>query len=105
MIDPQEGITPYDLSYSGEVRDELAALIRRARTLGRHEPLTAAARTIDYRLRIYPQSGQPIRYLWFEDGQEWIGVVAPLVVRYLIYESRRLVFVVRPMQTLRGAVP
>jgi hypothetical protein len=101
MSDP-EGITPYRLEYAGRVHDEFAALIARAKVHGRHRPLLTAAREIDRRLRLYPQFGQPLRDLVATAGQEWVGVVPPLVVRYVIFEDRRLVSVVFPLQPLRG---
>jgi hypothetical protein len=101
MSEP-EGITPYRLEYAGRVHDEFAGLIARAKVHNRHRPLLAAARKMDYRLRVYPQFGQPLRDLAAGAGQEWLGVVPPLVVRYVIFEDRRLVSVVFPMQLLRG---
>jgi hypothetical protein len=96
------GFTPYQLEYAGRVQGELAAVIARARAHGLHPPIIVAAREIDRRLRVYPQFGQPLRDLGGAAGQEWLGVVPPLVVRYVIFEDRRLVSVVFPMQLLRG---
>jgi hypothetical protein len=100
MADPPGGFTPYDLVFSGRVIDELAALIARAKGQGRDKPLVAAAKTIEYRLRVYPQFGEPFRDLNVESGQEWVAVAPPLIVRYLIYEERRLVLVVSPIRPL-----
>jgi hypothetical protein len=100
MPDPAGGFTPYDLSYSGRVIEELADLIARAKVHGRDQPLVAAAKTIDDRLRVYPQFGEPFRDLTVESGQEWVAVVSPLIVRYAIFEGRRLVLVVAPIRPL-----
>jgi hypothetical protein len=59
MADPPGGFTPYDLFFSGRVIDELAALIARAKGLGQEQPLVAAAKILEYRLRVYPQFGDP----------------------------------------------
>jgi hypothetical protein len=100
VADPPGGFTPYELSYSGKVRDELAALIARATVNGRDQSLLTALRNLEYRLRVYPQFGQPLRDSTAESAQEWLGVVPPLVVRYIIYEDQRLVCVVRPITPL-----
>ncbi len=100
MADPPAGFTPYDVTYSGLVLDEFAALIARAKIHGNHQPLVDAARTIHHRLRVYPQFGEPIRDSIAESAQEWIAFVEPLVVHYVIYEERRVVCVVSPMTPL-----
>jgi hypothetical protein len=100
MADPTIGFTPYEVSYSGRVLDEINDLISRARLHGNHEPLLEAARTIAYRLRVYPQFGEPYRDSAIESAQEWVGFVPPLVVRYILYEERRFVSVVYPIKPL-----
>lgn len=97
-----DAVAPYDVSYSGRVRDELRALVIRARGLGLGEQVLTAIRDIDSRLRIYPQFGQPLRNLSVEPAQLWLGVVAPLVVQYVLDESRRQVMVVHPLTPLPG---
>jgi hypothetical protein len=59
-----------------------------------------AVKTIDSRLHIYPQFGQPLRDLKTEGSTLWIAVVWPLVVQYVLDEERRLVFVLAPFQML-----
>jgi hypothetical protein len=54
----------------------------------------AALKKLDGLLHLYPQFGQPLRDLHLEPAQLWIGVVSPLVVRYILDEERRLVMVV-----------
>ena len=91
---------PYHVSYSRRVRDEFVNLVGRARPVGLAAEVLAAAREIDRRLRIYPQFGDPLLDLSVEPAQLWIGVVPPLVVRYVLDEQRRLVLVVSPFQPL-----
>jgi hypothetical protein len=55
------------------------------------------------RLQVYPQFGQPLLDLVYDQAQIWIAVVPPLVVRYAIYESRREVWIVVPIQPLPGS--
>jgi hypothetical protein len=66
-------------------------------------PLLDALQRIDYRLRVYPQFGQPLRDLSFAPAQIWIATVPPLVVRYVLHEELRLVMVVEPFVPLRGS--
>jgi hypothetical protein len=100
MADPPDGFAPYDLIFSGRVLDVFAAMVARAKVHGHEQPLFVAAKTIDYRLRVYPQFGEPFRDLDVESGQECIAIVSPLIVQYVIYEERRLVCVVKPMTPL-----
>ncbi len=90
----------YRVSYSGRVREELRALLARARGLGRAPEVLAAVKEIDRRLQIYPQFGQPLRDLTLEPAQVWIGVVPPLTVQYVLDEARHAVFVVVPLLPL-----
>jgi hypothetical protein len=91
---------PYGVSYSGRVRDEFVELVNRVRPLGLAPRVLAAAREIDRRLHLYPQFGQPLRDLVGVPAQLWIGVVPPLVVQYVLVESRRQVSVVLPFRLL-----
>jgi hypothetical protein len=104
MAESPLDFTPYEVSFSGRVQDELAALIARAKSRGRHQLIIAAAKALAKRLRVYPQFGEPFRASATGSAQEWIGTAPPLVVRYVIYEDRRLVWVVHPMQVLRGSL-
>jgi hypothetical protein len=100
MNDPPGSPPPYRVSYSGRVRDALRELMTRARGLGLGSQVRAAVLEIDYRLRTYPQFGQPLRDLTVEQAQLWIGAVPPLVVQYVIDEERRRVMVVLPLTPL-----
>ena len=100
MSEPPSPPVPYRVVYSGRVRNELRALIARARARGLAPQVLAAVRAIDERLRLYPQFGQPLRDLVLEPAQVWVGVVPPLVVQYTLDEQRRLVMVVVPLTAL-----
>ena len=56
--------------------------------------MLSALKELDRRLHVYPQFGQPLRDLQLKPAQLWIGVISPLVVRYVLDEERRLVMVV-----------
>jgi hypothetical protein len=64
-----------------------------ARKAGNLQEAVAAVTELDRRLHIYPQFGDPIMDPTLEAGQVYLGTVPPLVVRYGIYEERRLVLV------------
>lgn len=91
--------TPYTVSYSQRVRDELRDLLLRAKAAGVGKEYLQAAKDMDARLKTYPQFGEPIIDL-HDSGKIWVGVVGPLVVRYAIHEERRLVMVAVPIVTL-----
>ena len=82
------------------VRDELRKLTARARDRGFGNEVLAAVKELDRRLHVYPQFGQPLQDLTLEPGQVWIAVVAPLVVRYAVFDDKRLVMVAVPITPL-----
>ena len=90
----------YDVPYSGRVHDALKAIVFRAKQAGFGLLALNAVRELDRILKIYPQFGQPLRDLSIAPAQLWIGVVSPLVIRYIINEDRRQVLVVSPPQVL-----
>src|SRR5438094_664931 len=92
----------YRVTYSERVRAGLWGLVARARARGEARQVLDAIREIDRRLQIYPQFGEPLSDLQIESGQLWIAVVPPLVVRYAIIESERLVAVGVPLQEMSG---
>ena len=75
-------------------------MLARAKAVGLGKEYLQAAKEMARRLEMYPQFGEPILDLTHESGQIWIGVVGPLVVRYAVYEDRRLVLVVVPIMPL-----
>ncbi|HZV07990.1 MAG TPA: hypothetical protein VE999_23100 [Gemmataceae bacterium] len=91
---------PYRVSYTDFVRNGLANLIARAKERGLEAQVRAATRDIDYRLHIFPQFGDPVIDLSLASSQMRIGTVAPLVVKYALYEDLRLVIVSIPIATL-----
>jgi hypothetical protein len=84
------------------VREELKALIARARAPGLGPRVMAAVKEIDRRLHIYPQCGQPLRNLLFlgQPAQLWLCVVEPFAVHYVLDEDRHAVMVIVPFRTL-----
>jgi hypothetical protein len=89
--------------YSERVRKALRDLLVRARERGLGPQVLGALKEIDCLLHVYPQFGEPLADLTQEPGQVWIGTVAPLVVRYAIYDELRLVIVAVPVMPLPGS--
>jgi hypothetical protein len=88
VVDPP---VPYAVSCSVRVSQHLHQV---AEDRGDGEAFRAALREFVRRLQIYPQFGDPLRDLFQEDGQIWVGIVPPLSMRYALYEGRRLVSIV-----------
>src|SRR5437879_3802749 len=91
---------PYRVVYSERVRNELRDLLQRATARGIGRLVLDAVKAIDARLSVYPQFGQPLRDLGTSGVTVWIGMIEPVIVRYLVDEGRRLVFVVIPFKVL-----
>ena len=103
MTDPADAPAPYRVVYSGIVLATLRAYATRAKAAGQNDLLGAALKDLEHRLRIYPQFGEPLFDLTQEPGQIYDGTVPPLVVRYAVFEDRRLVFVGAPPRLLPHA--
>jgi hypothetical protein len=103
MSEPANRPPRYRVSYSEYVRNQLRELIARARDPALARQALAAAREIDERFHVYPQFGQPLRDLELKPAQLWIGIVPPLVVRYVLDEERLLVMVLNPFEPLSGS--
>jgi hypothetical protein len=99
MSDSGSSPVRYRVSYSELVRADLIRLAARASAASLSSQFLAAIKEIDYRLRVYPQFGQPLFDLKLESAQVWTGVVPPLVAKYSIDEERRLVMVTTPFVT------
>jgi hypothetical protein len=100
MSPPFEPVVPYKVVYSQRARNSLCELYSKSKPRGLRLRVTEAAKQIDARLHTYPQFGQPLRDLATEGEAIWIGCVEPLVVRYIIDEALRIVFVVSPFKIL-----
>jgi len=98
-----EAPKPYQVSYTGLVRAEARRLIATAGTSERAQAIITAFRELDRLLRIYPQFGEPELDLKKEDGKVYNCAVPPLVVRYAVFEERRLVVVSSPPKLLPNA--
>ncbi len=103
MTEPRDPPERYQVSYSGRVRSELRALLLRAIAAGHGKDALAAARKFNEALEWYPQVGEPLRDLSMPGQTLYVDVVAPLTVRYIIDEPRRMVFVVSPFKVLPRA--
>jgi hypothetical protein len=95
---------PYRVVYAEVARIALRAFGAAARAAGHTQDALATLKELDYRLRVYPQFGEPLTDLKQETGQIFIGTVAPLMVRYAVYELRRLVVVAR-VHVLKTSIP
>ena len=91
-----EPAAPYQVVYSGLVKQGLLALADEAAQRGDGEAYLAALKDFQHRLSVYPQFGDPLLDLTHEQGEVWVGVVPPLCMRYGLYEDRRLVMVTAP---------
>jgi hypothetical protein len=96
-------VVPYRVVYSGLVLATLRDFAARAKAAGKAEELSAALKELERRLRIYPQFGEPFFDLKQEPGQIYEATVPPVVVRYAVFEERRLVFVGAPPRLLPNA--
>ena len=103
MNDAVEAPIPYRVIYSERVRSNLRELHRGAAVRGLGDQVLDAVKQIDARLRLYPQFGQPLRDLATPGETVWIGIVAPLVVQYVIDEAMHMVFVVAPFKGLQNS--
>jgi hypothetical protein len=83
----------YRVVYSVRVRERLLELAAAARSRGDGAEFVAAVLEFDRRLHLYPQFGDPLTDLRDESGQIRLGAVPPLVMRYGVYEDRRMVLV------------
>jgi hypothetical protein len=100
VSETSSGPIRYQVVYSEFVRNELRKLIARAAERGIDAQVLTAAKEMDRRLRIYPQFGDLLADLSLAPGEHRIGTVPPLVVKYALYDDRRLVIVSTPIATL-----
>ncbi len=104
MTEPTEAPLPYRVVYAEVARTVLREFGNTARAAGQSGEAVAALNQLDHRLHLFPQFGEPLMDLKQETGQIFIGIVAPLLVRYAVYEERRLV-VVATARVLSASVP
>lgn len=88
----------YDVQFSQHVLEHVRELVHR--NPEHSAELIASLREFTQRLRVYPQFGEPIWDLSVTGSTVWIGVVAPLVLHYVLDELHRRVIVVRRPQPL-----
>ncbi len=99
MSESSGNLIRYQVVYSEYVRNEMKKLIARAKERGLDGQVRAAVTEMDRVLHVFPQFGDPLVDLSFVPGQIRIVTVAPLVVRYALYEEQRLVIVSRPIMS------
>ncbi len=101
MSEASEAVPPYRVVYSGRCRNEIRRALERAQARGRFAVVAQALREIDRRLHWIPLDfGQPIQDYSGLALTEYIGVVAPFVVKYGVDEARRIVHVSLPFGLL-----
>jgi hypothetical protein len=96
---------PYQVVYSERVRQRLLALVDVARERGDGDVFVAALKEFDRRLHLYPQFGEPLSDLMHEPGQIWVGIIRPLVMRYGVFDERRVVSVMAVPMLLPKSPP
>lgn len=94
---------PYRVVYSERVRNEFKKLTAKAKERGLGTQVLDAMKELDERLHVYPQFGDLLRDLALGSAQLRIGIVPPLVVRYILDEKERLVMIVAPVLSLPGS--
>jgi hypothetical protein len=96
VSEPADTPIPYRVSYSQAAREAILAFGSRARASGQGTSFVGAVKELDRLLHLYPQFGEPLNDLALEAGQVYRASVPPLVVRYAVYEERRLVILAAP---------
>ncbi len=91
---------PYRVSYTERVRNSLRAMTARAIEHGLTKELYQALEALDRRLRTYPQFDEALQELKTGSSKLYVMTIAPLVVRYVIEEEKRVVMVASPIETL-----
>lgn len=84
MSDAQANPVPYRVVYSALVRNDLKALLGRAKANGLGRQALDAVKKIDDLLHVYPQFGEPLRDLEALGATICMVTVPPLVLQYLI---------------------
>jgi hypothetical protein len=101
VIPSSKGVPPFQVAYSGRWREGIRQLLARAQAQGRSVEVGEAVRDIDTRLQWIPLDfGEPLRDLPTLGIQLRIATVAPLVVKFGVAESRRIVYVSLPYDLL-----
>ena len=101
MSQPTGGVPPYRVVYSERCREQTKELLERAAAKERFAEVAQAVRDIHTRLQWIPLDfGEPLQDLVHLGIKEHIGVRAPLVVKYGVDETRRLVYVALPFDLL-----
>jgi hypothetical protein len=93
----------YQVVLSGQVRDQLKNLHRRAQDKGQGKRVLSAVKRIFAHLRTQPlRFGEPRYTLHHLNVEMRHGAVEPVWVQYAVHKERRIVFV-RDLQPLLGS--
>jgi hypothetical protein len=98
-------VVPYQVVYSAAVERRLRELSDEAVARGDGAAFAAALAEFRRLLRLYPQFGDPQIDLTAEPGVIYLGIIPPLLMRYGVFEERRLVFCGAPPVLLPPARP
>jgi len=84
----------YKVVLSGQLRDKLKELHRRAQDKGQAARVLSAVKRILTQLRMDPlRFGEPRYMLYHLQMEMRVGAVAPIWVQYGVHQERRIVFV------------
>jgi hypothetical protein len=95
-----ETVVPYHVTYTPRVLQAYVTLVRSITDPLLVKAILKAGKEFDYRLRIYPQFGEPLRDFSVEGPRQYLGTVPPLVATYVIDEVRREVMVAQPLRLI-----
>jgi hypothetical protein len=73
--------SPYQVVYSGAVKQHLRELFEAALARGDGPAFAAAVKEFDRLLRLYPQFGDPQVDLTAEPGVVYLGIIPPVSMR------------------------
>ena len=95
------GTPPYRVVYSELSRNATRNLLARAQSKGRFGEIAQIVQEINTRLEWIPLDfGEPLREFVQLGIKVYIGVLAPLVVKYGVDEARHIVYVTLPFSLL-----
>jgi hypothetical protein len=84
----------YHVAYSGQVKEKLKDLLRKAKKAGKLSRFAIAAEKMDERLRTDPWSfGELTGKLPWSKAPIHVAFLRPLKVDFAIYETEKMVFV------------
>jgi hypothetical protein len=101
LSQPSRALPPYRVVYSELCREATRQLLARAVAKGRITEVARAVGDVERRLQWIPLDfGEPLKDFVHLGIKEYIGVLAPLVVKFSVDEDRRIVYVALPFGLL-----